>query len=280
MRQHEKWFAPVFVGIIMVASVAAGACGDDPALLVLSTAADSSGSDSIPGDSTPPDSVPPDSIPPDSIPPDTLPPPSGPASITVTPHSQERAVGDSGWVTATVRDSAGREIWTDAIEWDLTDTSSVLRITTRSSNVTVFDAVGPGRAVLIARFQTLADTAIVFVRTDSTPPDTVPPDTIPPDSIPPDTLPPPSGPASITVTPDSQERAVGDSGWVTATVRDSAGREIWPAAIEWDLRDTSSVLRITTRSSNIVIFDAVRPGRARLIARHEALADTAVVVVR
>jgi hypothetical protein len=184
-----------------------------------------------------------------------------------------------------VRDSAGREIWPAAIEWDLTDTSTVLRIRVRGTSYTVFDAVGPGRAVLIARFQTLADTAIVFVRSDSTPPDSVPPDTIPsdsipPDSIPPDTLPPPSGPASITVTPDSQERAVGDSGWVTVTVRDSAGREIWTDAIEWDLSDTSSVLRITTRSSNVVIFDAVGPGRARLIARHEALADTALVVVR
>jgi hypothetical protein len=275
MRRTEKWLVPVFSGIVIVAAAAVGACGQDPARPVAFNTADSSGNDT-----TPRDTVPPDTVPPDTVPPDTLPPPSGPASITVTPASQERAVGDSGWVAAIVRDSAGREIWTDAIQWDLSDTSSVLRITGRSSNVTVFDAVGPGQAVLIARFQTFADTAIVFVRSDSAPPDSVPPDTIPPDSVPPDTLPPPSGAASITVTPASQERAVGDSGWVAAAVRDSAGREIWTDAIEWDLSDTSSVLRITVRSSNVTVFDAVGPGRARLIARYQSFADTAVVVVR
>jgi hypothetical protein len=189
MHQRHKWFAPVFVGILIVAAVAVGACGRDPAGRVLLNTVDSLGDDSIPSDSTPPDSVPPDSIPPDSIPPDSIPP-------------------------------------------------------------------------------------------DSIPPDSIPSDSIPPDSIPPDTLPPPSGPASITVTPASQERAVGDSGVVTATVRDSAGREIWPAAIEWDLTDTSTVLRIRVRRTSFTIFDAVGPGRAVLIARFQAFADTAIVVVR
>jgi len=136
---------------------------------VASNTADSSGNDTAPGDSVPPDSVPPDtvptdSIPPDSLPPDTLPPPVRGASITLYPASQERAVGDSGTVNAVVRDSAGREIWPAGIEWDVTDTSSVVRIRARGTSYIVFDAVGPGRAVLIARFQALADTAIVFVR--------------------------------------------------------------------------------------------------------------------
>ncbi len=184
MRRAEKWLVPVFFGLVIAAAAAVAACGQDAARPVASNTADSSGSDStppdtvppdtvppdtvprdsLPPDSLPPDSLPPDSLPPDSLPPDSLPPPSGAASITVTPASQERAVGDSGWVTATVQDSAGREISPAAIEWDLRDTSSVLRITTRSSNYVVFDAVGRGRAVLIARFQALADTAIVFVR--------------------------------------------------------------------------------------------------------------------
>src|SRR6266516_2629267 len=179
MRRAEKWLVPVFFGLVIAAAAAVAACGQDAARPVASNTADSSGSDStppdtvppdtvppdtVPRDSLPPDSLPPDSLPPDSLPPDSLPPPSGAASITVTPASQERAVGDSGWVTATVQDSAGREISPAAIEWDLRETSSVLRITTRSSNYVVFDAVGRGRAVLIARFQALADTAIVFVR--------------------------------------------------------------------------------------------------------------------
>jgi hypothetical protein len=63
-------------------------------------------------------------------------------------------------------------------------------------------------------------------------------------------------------------------------VRDSLGREIWPAEITWDLQDTSTVLRIRVRGTSYVIFDAVGPGRATLIARHQALADTGVVIVR
>jgi hypothetical protein len=120
---------------------------------------------------------------------------------------------------------------------------------------------------------------------DSIPRDSIPQDSIPGDSIPRDTTPPPPPPpppvaASISVTPESQERAVGDSGVVYAIVRDSAGREIWPAAIEWDLSDTSTVLRIRVRGSSYVVFDAVGRGSARLIARHETLADTGIVVVR
>jgi len=194
MRNLERWFVPVFLGIVIAVAATAGACGNEPANPVLLASADSSVGDSVPGDSTPGDTTPPDTIPPDTIPPDTVPP-------------------------------------------------------------------------------------------DTVPPDTVPPDTVPPDSMPPDTTPPPPPPpppvaASITVSPESQERAVGDSGVVTAIVRDSAGREIWPVAIEWDLGDTSTVLRIRVRRTSFVIFDAVGPGVARLIARHEALADTALVVVR
>ncbi|HEY3279645.1 MAG TPA: hypothetical protein VGJ83_03960 [Gemmatimonadales bacterium] len=120
--------------------------------------------DTIPRDTIPRDTIPRDTIPRDTIPRDTVPPASGPVSITVTPATQERAVGDSGVVTATVRDSTGREIWPAAIEWDLSDTSSVLRIRVRRTSFVIFDAVGPGRATLIARFQTLADTGVVIVR--------------------------------------------------------------------------------------------------------------------
>ena len=119
--------------------------------------------------------------------------------------------------------------------------------------------------------------------TSSIPRDTIPRDTIPRDTIPRDTTPPPPppGPAvSITISPASQERAVGDSVLLTAAVRDSAGREIWPASIRWDVSDTSTVLRGTVIGTSFIIFVAVGPGRARLMARHEALADTAVVVVR
>jgi len=159
MRLPKKWLAPMFLGMVIVAAVAAGACGNDPARPVLLTAPDSSRGDSTPGDSTPPDSVPSD-----TIPPDTLPPPSGSASLTVTPASQERAVGDSGIVGATLRDSTGREVFPAPIEWDLSDTSTVLRIRVRGTSYVVFNSVGVGRAVLIARFGTLADTALVFVR--------------------------------------------------------------------------------------------------------------------
>jgi len=199
MLKPDRWFVPVFLGIVIAAAAAAAACGTEPASPTARTAADSSGGDSLPHDTVPHDTVPHDTVPHDTVPHDTVP-------------------GDT-------------------------------------------------------------------VPHDTVPHDTVPHDTIPRDTIPRDTAPPGPVATSITVTPASQERAVGDSGVVTATVRDSTGREIWPAAIYWNFTDTSTtdtsgVLRIRAIRTSSVIFDAVRPGRARLIARFQDLADTGVVVVR
>src|SRR6266496_421055 len=169
MLKPDRWFVPVFLGIVIAAAAAAAACGTEPASPTARTAADSSAGDSIPHDSTPRDTVPHDTIPRDTIPRDTAPPGPVATSITVTPASQERAVGDSGVVTATVRDSTGREIWPAAIYWNFTDTSTtdtsgVLRIRAIRTSSVIFDAVRPGRARLIARFQDLADTGVVVVR--------------------------------------------------------------------------------------------------------------------
>jgi hypothetical protein len=122
----------------------------------------------------------------------------------------------------------------------------------------MFEAVGPGRARLIARHEALADTAEVVVVESPVPPR---------DPV-----------TSIVVSPKRQERLVGDSGVVSASLRDSAGREVWPGEINWDV-DTTGVLQLRSIGASWVVFDARRAGTARAIARHNALADTAVVVV-
>lgn len=176
---------------------------------------------------------------------------------------------------ATLRDSAGNEVFVqNGLTWDLRDTAGVLQAFVSGPHVFFF-ARGPGRATLIARYEALTDTGVVVVTPDTAPPPPPPP--------------PPVHVASLTVTPDSQERAVGDSGWVIATLRDSAGAEVF-APLTWDVEETTagedttgpSVLsydRQGTRGERIR-FVALGPGRVRFIARHEALADTGVVVVR
>jgi hypothetical protein len=85
------------------------------------------------------------------------------------------------------------------------------------------------------------------------------------------------------VTPDSQQVAVGDSGAVTAALRDAAGRQVRDDAgvTQWEVSDPT-VVRITGVGIGwpYVIFRAQRSGRAAVIARYRTLADTALVVVR
>ncbi len=199
-------------------------------------------------DSTPPPPPPPP-------PPDTVLAPR----IVVSPRSQQLVVGDSGVVSATVFDSAGHQINAN-VAWDLGDTNSVVRVGSVSQSRVSFVAIAPGQAVLIARYRTLADTAVVIVVQSSSPP---------PDPV-----------TRIIVSPKSQERVVGDSGVVSATLRDAAGRDVWPGEITWESSDTSTVLHIRYVGSSFIVFDALRSATARLIARHRDLADTAVVIVR
>ncbi|PYP37544.1 MAG: hypothetical protein DMD48_11075, partial [Gemmatimonadetes bacterium] len=179
--------------------------------------------------------------------------------IVVSPPSQQLVGGDSGVVSATVFDSAGPQVNAD-VTWNLGDTNSVVRVASVSQSQVSFVATAPGRAVLIARYRTLADTAeVIVVQSPSPPPDPV---------------------TRIIVSPKSQERVVGDSGVVNATLRDAAGRDVWPGEITWESGDTSTVLHIRYVGSSWIVFDALRSATARLIAHHRDLADTAVVIVR
>jgi hypothetical protein len=199
----------------------------------------------------------------DSTPPPPPPPPPPDTGgghvvrIVVFPHSQQKTVGDTGVVNAALFDSAGRVV-RDSVTWALGDTTGVLRIRFATMSRVMFEAVGPGRARLIARHEALADTAEVVVVESPVPPR---------DPV-----------TSIVVSPKRQERLVGDSGVVSASLRDSAGREVWPGEINWDV-DTTGVLWLRSNGTSWVVFEARRAGTARAIARHNALADTAVVVV-
>ena len=154
-KQPNTWFVPVFLGVVLVAAGAAAACGHDPASHALLNAADSASGDAVPGDTVPRDTMPR---------PDTLPPPPVGTRLVLSPASQDRAVGDSGTVSATVFDSTGQVVRSAVIDWDLSETGTVVRIRARGVSYVAFDAVGTGRAVIIGRYQQLADTALVFVR--------------------------------------------------------------------------------------------------------------------
>jgi len=266
MRMNAKWLTPVLWSVAIVGTAIAAACGDGTASRSLFSVLDSAGRDSL-RDSVPRDTTPP---PPPPPPPDTIPPPPPDTGgghvvrIVLFPHSQQRTVADTGAVYVVLYDSAGRMV-RDSVTWALGDTTGVLRITSATMSSVMFETVGPGRAQLIAHHEALADTAVVLVVADSTPPPPPPP-------------PPPAPVARIVVTPQSQQLEVGDSGAVTATLFDSGGTAV-RGEVGWDLGAPSSVLRFLSWASSPVDFVAVGPGRARLIARYQALADTAEVVV-
>jgi len=257
MRINAKWLTPVLWSVFIGGTAIAAACGDRSASRSLLSVLDSTGRDSV-RDSVPHDTTPPP--PPPPPPPDTIPPPPDTGHvvrIVLSPHRQQRTVGDTGAVYVALYDSAGHAV-SGNVAWALGDTTAVLRIRSATSSRLMFEAVGPGRARLIARHQALADTAEVVVVESPVPPR---------DPV-----------TSIVVSPKRQERLVGDSGVVSASLRDSAGREVSPGEINWDV-DTTGVLQLRSIGASWVVFDARRAGTARLIARHSALADTAVVVV-
>ena len=253
MRMNAKWLTPVLWSVAIVGTAIAAACGDRSASRSLFSVLDSTGRDSLR-----------DSVPHDTTPPPPPPPPGHAASLDAVPASQQVAVGDSGVVRAIVRDSAGREIQVSGITFTLRDTTIVQNISA-GPDYRVFRASRVGRTLYDVRYNTLADTAVVIVVADSTPPPPPPP----PDPV-----------TRIIVSPKSQERVVGDSGVVSATLRDAAGRDVWPGEITWESSDTSTVLHIRSIGSSWIVFDALRSATARLIARHRDLADTAVVIVR
>jgi len=68
-----------------------------------------------------------------------------------------------------------------------------------------------------------------------------------------------------------------------ATISDAAGQyafeDIAPGAYQVLVDTTTGVLWLRSNGTSRVVFEARRAGTARAIARHNALADTAVVVV-
>ena len=253
MRMNAKWLTPVLWSVAIVGTAIAAACGDGSASRSLFSVLDSTGRDSVR-----------DSVPRDTTPPPPPPPPGHAARLDVVPVWQQVAVGDSGVVRAIVRDSAGREIQVSGITFTLRDTTIVQNISA-GLDFRTFRARHVGRTLYDVRYNTLTDTAVVLVVADSTPPPPPPP-------------PPPAPVARIVVTPQSQQLEVGDSGAVTATLFDSGDTAV-RGEVGWDLGAPSSVLRFLSWASSPVNFVAVGPGRARLIARYQALADTAEVVV-
>src|SRR6266550_984073 len=169
MRMKAKWLTPVLWSVAIVGTAIAAACGDGSASRSVFSVLDSAGRDSV-GDSVPRDTTPPP--PPPPPPPDTIPPPPPPPPpdtllappIVVSPRSQQLVVGDSGVVSATVRDAAGRDVWPGEITWESSDTSTVLHIRYVGSSFIVFDALLSATARLVARHRDLADTAVVIVR--------------------------------------------------------------------------------------------------------------------
>jgi hypothetical protein len=168
------------------------------------------------------------------------------SSVTVTPNALPLAVGDTGTLTATLRDSTGTVVSGPAVSWATSDSS---RATVSSGGLV--RAVGEGTALVSATSQGKADTAAVTV----TAPSTAPVD-------------------SVAVTPSAVTLGVGDTAHLAAWLFDSAGAVLTGRAVAWTTSDPG-VARVSTAG----VVTGVAAGTAAVAATSEGRADTAAVTV-
>lgn len=86
--------------------------------------------------------------------------------------------------------------------------------------------------------------------------------------------PDPSAVAAVVILPDSGAVDTGDSLHLAATVRNAEGAALAGKAVVWTSLDTATA--VVTAAGRV---DGVWPGRARIVATSEGVADTAPVRV-
>lgn len=172
------------------------------------------------------------------------------------------AVGQNAFLFAAVFDANGDSVVTDAVTWSSSDTS-VARITlpvgrTQSQTATV-TGVSVGTALITALQGTRSGVVAVSVG---------------------DTLPPSLAPvASVELSPASQTLTVGDSAWVRAVLRDSAGAELSNRVVTWAI-SKANVLRIDGQFGHYLIFTAITADTVVVTGTSEGKSSAAVVAVR
>jgi len=167
-------------------------------------------------------------------------------SVTVAPASLPLQTGQTGNLTATVRDAANNVLTDRAVAW----TSSNTGVATVAPNGTV-TAVAVGTATITATSEGKTGTATVTV-----------------------TAPPPAAVATVSVAPSPLPLQVGQTGTLTATLRDAANNVLTGRTVTW----SSSNTNIATVASDGTVT-AVGVGTATITATSEGKTGTATVNV-
>lgn len=168
------------------------------------------------------------------------------------------AVGEEAPFFAAIFDANGDSVITSAVTWTSSDTT-VAMITPTTGQSVLVRGVGEGLALVSAVNGSRAAAVQVSVG---------------------DSVPPPSNPvASVELSPASQTVMVGDSAWVQAILRDSAGVVLSNRVVTWTV-SKQNVLRLDGQFGHYLLFTALAPDTVIVTGTSEGKSGTAVVMVK
>ena len=168
------------------------------------------------------------------------------ASVTVAPTTLSLVVGQTGPLTATVKDANGNVLTGRTVTW----TSGNTGVATVSSSGVV-TAVAAGSATITAASGGQQGTASVTV-----------------------TNPAPAPVATVTLAPTTLSLTVGQTGPLTPTLKDANGNVLTGRTVTWS-SDTPGVATVSTSG----VVTAVAAGTATITATSEGKSGTASVTV-
>lgn len=174
---------------------------------------------------------------------------TGPASV---------GVGGTIVLRAAVGDSTGAPIASPAITWSSRDSSIALLVDSSYADTLQFVlGVREGSAWIIAQSGPLADSVLIQVIAQSS-----------------------ENPvSSVTVTPSSLDLSVGDSTFLQAVVRDSAGNQLNDRPISWYASDSSGVVDLLVTVGPTAVLKARHAGSIVILAVCEGKNGSATVTI-
>lgn len=185
-------------------------------------------------------------------------------SVTAEPESLTLVRGESGMLTAVVRDRWGRERDVD-VDW--TSADSIVKVEENGA-VTALDS---GLATVTATFRGASDAVRVVIAPDTSVQDTLPQEPDEPDEP---AEPQPEPVASVAVTPASAVLEVGQTEAFTAQPRDANGQPLDGRQVIWSSSD-SSVASV----SQTGVATALRAGTTLIRATSEGQVGEAALTV-
>ena len=168
------------------------------------------------------------------------------ATVTVAPGSLPLQTGQTGTLTATMRDAANNVLADRPVAW----VSSNTNVATVAPNGTV-TAVAVGTATITATSEGKSGTATVTV-----------------------SAPPPAPVASVVVSPTTANLTVGGTQQITATPRDAQNSALAGRAVTW-ATGNAAVATVTQAG----LITAVGPGSTNVTATSEGKTGTVTVTV-